>query len=243
MFLVRYRLQLLAVFIVLFSGCSKSDKDDECAGVSAPEVTVDTDIQAGEDLYLTASTVEGAEYYLWSGPNNFSSEEQTPVIANAQPVNAGVYTVQVGVTGGCVVTASSSTVNISMPAAACNPANNTASISGVSSINVYSATGAASGSSYFITANGTGGDIEIEFPGTTRPTPGLYNIQPLGGSFLAGDVRLRLVSQSSNWPSHEGKVHFEINSSGKFVATFCNVPVTGQTVVFSTTSSGKITED
>ncbi|MES2556069.1 MAG: gliding motility-associated C-terminal domain-containing protein [Bacteroidota bacterium] len=50
-------------------------------------------------LNLTASAVAGASY-SWTGPNGFSSILQNPVIASAQLVNAGSYSVSVTV-GGC----------------------------------------------------------------------------------------------------------------------------------------------
>jgi hypothetical protein len=160
-----------------------------------------------------------------------------------QPVNSGIYKLEVGFTGGCILSAESDSVAVSLSAAACTPTNNSASIGGVSGIQVYSATGGPSGGSYFFTANGTGGDIEFEFPGTDRPQAGIYSIRTLGGQFLKGDVRLRLVAQSSNWPASSGKVHLEVNGDNKLVATFCSVPVTGQTTTFNTTATGKVTED
>ncbi|MCW3078123.1 MAG: domain containing protein [Bacteroidetes bacterium] len=53
-----------------------------------------------EDLPLTAS---GGTNYQWSGPNGFTSNQQNPVIANAQFGNSGVYTVTV-TAAGCSAT-------------------------------------------------------------------------------------------------------------------------------------------
>jgi gliding motility-associated-like protein len=55
-----------------------------------------------ESLYLTAS---GGDNYQWSGPQSFNSNQQNPIVANAQLSNAGVYTVTVSTTAGCVATA------------------------------------------------------------------------------------------------------------------------------------------
>lgn len=232
------------IFLLILVGCSKnsSSDSDACAGISVPEISSESEITAGETLQLYSSDVPGAQYYLWSGPNGFISQEQNPAIENAQPAQSGVYAVQVGVAGGCILTAESDSISISLPPASCNPSNNTANINGVSNISVYSATGAASGGSYFFTANGIGGDIEFEFPGTDRPQDGVYSIRGVADQFLAGDVRLRLISQSSNWPASSGNVHLEINNDNKLVAIFCSVPVTGQTVTLNTTATGKVTE-
>jgi hypothetical protein len=43
----------------------------------------------GSDILLTAS---GGTDYLWTGPDNFSSILQNPVIPNAQSINSGMYT-------------------------------------------------------------------------------------------------------------------------------------------------------
>lgn len=43
----------------------------------------------------------GASTYAWTGPNNFTSIAQNPVIGNAQQINAGDYTVVVTNAGGC----------------------------------------------------------------------------------------------------------------------------------------------
>lgn len=130
---------------------------------------------------------------------------------------------------------------VTVPASPCSPGNNTGNISGATSLTFYSIYGAPSGGSYFITANGSNGDLELEFPGTTRPAAGVYNIQPLGGSWLYGDVRMRFVSLSSNWPSSSGKVYVTVNNN-KVTATFCSVPVSAQTFTFNTTASARITE-
>lgn len=52
----------------------------------------------GEDVQLTASLVENA-VYQWTGPNNFTSPEQNPVITAAGIAATGTYTVTVTVNG------------------------------------------------------------------------------------------------------------------------------------------------
>lgn len=63
---------------------------------AAPTVSNNGPICEGNTLNLTASTISGATY-SWTGPNNFSSALQNPTIANAQPVNGGVYTLAITV--------------------------------------------------------------------------------------------------------------------------------------------------
>jgi hypothetical protein len=52
----------------------------------------------GSTLNLSASGVAGA-VYSWSGPNNFSSNLQNPVIANVVPASAGIYSATVTANG------------------------------------------------------------------------------------------------------------------------------------------------
>lgn len=57
---------------------------------------------AGQPLYLSAA---GGANYQWSGPLGYSSNMQSPVIANADPSNSGEYNVVVSSVYGCSQTA------------------------------------------------------------------------------------------------------------------------------------------
>ena len=70
-------------------------------------------ILAGNTLNLTASTVSGGTYN-WTGPNNFSSTQQNPSIANTTTAAAGDYSVSVTV-NGCTSVAGSTTVLVTAP--------------------------------------------------------------------------------------------------------------------------------
>jgi gliding motility-associated-like protein len=75
-----------------FSGCT----------LVCPEnfgsIRPDTTICNGDDLPLYAS---GGTGYAWTGPDNFSSALQNPVIANVSEINEGTYTVTVTDVNGC----------------------------------------------------------------------------------------------------------------------------------------------
>lgn len=64
-------------------------------GISAGS---NTPVCAGQNLLLTASSLSQATY-AWSGPSGFTSALQNPVIASAQTVNSGAYTLQVSSPG------------------------------------------------------------------------------------------------------------------------------------------------
>ena len=59
-----------------------------------PIVTSDAIVCNNQDLNLYASSVSNVSY-SWSGPNNFSSSEQNPIIENASEINNGIYTVSI----------------------------------------------------------------------------------------------------------------------------------------------------
>jgi IPT/TIG domain/Bacterial TSP3 repeat len=71
---------------------------------------------AGQDVQLEAASVAGATYQ-WTGPDGYTSSEQNPVLAAAQPAVSGVY----GVTAtfnGCVSQAATTSVLVrSLPTA------------------------------------------------------------------------------------------------------------------------------
>jgi len=58
--------------------------------------------EVGQNIQLQAT---GGTSYAWTGPNGFTSNQQSPVIPNAQIINSGLYTVTVSV-GTCNATAS-----------------------------------------------------------------------------------------------------------------------------------------
>lgn len=53
---------------------------------------------AGEDLQLQTSTIADATY-TWTGPNNWSSSDQNPIIANVESSFSGSYALQITVNG------------------------------------------------------------------------------------------------------------------------------------------------
>jgi hypothetical protein len=227
---------LCMLFILVISGCKKSS--DNCPSVF---IMIPPSVDAGGTIHLNAGTSGYILRYFWSGPNGFTSTEESPEITSVQANNAGRYTLKADMSNGCTQNATSDSLIVNTPPAPCSPGNNTGNISGATSLTFYGVVGAPSGGSYFITANGSNGDLELEFPGTARPVAGVYNIQSLGGSWLNGDVRMRFVSLSANWASASGKVFVTINNN-KVTATFCSVPVSNQTFNYNATASARITE-
>ena len=69
----------------------------------------------GGDLELTATPSTSGVTYSWTGPNNFTSTEQNPVITGAGADDAGTYTVVVTETATSCTATSSAEVTVSAP--------------------------------------------------------------------------------------------------------------------------------
>ncbi len=84
--------------------------DGICAPYTAIAVTATVNgplLEVGGTILLQAT---GGTSYSWTGPNNFTSNQQNPTIPNAQINNTGIYTVAVA-NGAC---SSTSSVNITV---------------------------------------------------------------------------------------------------------------------------------
>lgn len=62
--------------------------------------TSNSPVCSGNPINLSASSPSGGVVYAWTGPDNFSSAEQNPTIANAAAIHAGTYRVT-GTLGAC----------------------------------------------------------------------------------------------------------------------------------------------
>ena len=58
------------------------------------KITTNSPICEGDDIHLYAVGLANAKYF-WKGPNNFSSNQQNPVIKNAKPINSGQYSLYI----------------------------------------------------------------------------------------------------------------------------------------------------
>lgn len=65
---------------------------------ATPDVSVSGPVCEGGDVQLSATQVTGA-VYLWTGPDNFTSDEQNPLIDGATPSASGTYSLVVTVNG------------------------------------------------------------------------------------------------------------------------------------------------
>lgn len=95
------------------TGCGTSSASNTVVTITslpaAPNAGNNGPVCDGKSLSLTASTITGASYN-WTGPNNFTSTDQNPVINNFSVANAGNYSVTATVSGCGTSNASTTTV-------------------------------------------------------------------------------------------------------------------------------------
>lgn len=70
------------------------------ANPASPSASSNSPVTSGNNLDLTAGTVSGSTY-RWTGPNNYNSTVQNPVIVAATSAMTGTYYVQAVSTLGC----------------------------------------------------------------------------------------------------------------------------------------------
>lgn len=80
---------------------------------SAPTVTSNSPVCAGNNLSLTASTILGASY-SWSGPNSFTDVVQNPSITGVTVAGTGTYSVNATV-AGCTGPIGTTSVTVNPP--------------------------------------------------------------------------------------------------------------------------------
>ncbi len=103
---------------------------------TAPAVSNNGPVCAGQDVNLTATTIPGATY-SWTGPNNYTSSQQNPTITGIPLSGAGTYSVSATV-NGCQGNSASTTVNVLNAPSAPAVSNNTPICAG-QTLNLFAA--------------------------------------------------------------------------------------------------------
>jgi hypothetical protein len=234
---------VLAILSGALAGCDKDEDPIDCAAIAAPVSTTATLVGAGDTLKLQADIAGNPVGYMWTGPNNFLSMEKDAIVPNVQSNGSGRYTLRVHYGDECVKTIQTEEVLIQIPDPECLVTEGNISLSDTASWTVSSTTNLATSGLYSFTAQTASGNIVIQFPGNTKPVPGVYKVQPSGqqgGQFQPGDARFRLEI-GSFWHAAAGKVIIT-DVSGKLRAAFCDLVTLSQTSDESITVSGQFTE-
>lgn len=129
--------------------------------------TSNSPVVIGANLQLNATTISNASYQ-WTGPNNFTSSSQNPLLTNAQTNMSGTYSVT-AIAGGCTTNTATVSVTVSTQLFQTFTANGTFTVpSGVTQVRVLCVGGGGGGASGH---QGGGGSGYVQ-TGTFSVTPG-----------------------------------------------------------------------
>jgi hypothetical protein len=186
-----------------------------------PEVSVETvnGVFEGEKLFLKATATPGSTF-KWTGPNDYSSTEQNPVINSITLSNEGTYRV-VAEKDGCVSSAGFELKVLQKPP--CTPANNTVTFnnSTYTLSNIRMTTNPSNGL-ITVTANHSGsssGNLTISplVPNKTNS----YLIDQFASDFNEVEVKFYEGNSGYNWSGADGLAYVKI-VNGKPEITICN---------------------
>jgi len=202
---------LLLVFVTI-----RCKKGNDCV---PPSLTVSNNavLYEGEILNLTASSDDGA-VFSWTGPNNFTSNEQNPSIANVTAAAAGDYTVK-SIVGECE---KEKTIKVDvLPKPTCSPANNTISL--VTSLTFTNVSfGLSASGRYELDGTGSQGDVTIEFfTDVIAKGSFVYDLSTTDRNSNNASMQVDIGGVYSNWQATDGKLYVSI-AVNKITATFCS---------------------
>ncbi len=194
-----------------------------------------------QTLQLSTGNIEGASF-SWTGPNNFTADQQNPEINNVNATAAGVYTVKATANTGAIA---SGTVNvILLPVTPpCSTANNqcifTGGLSTTTITNIYHAYTA--GGYFELHANSNSLQMYIRFKGAIIPAEGVYTLTGEYYDMAANEAYMEIQPNGflDNPTGYPGKVYISVNA-GKVTASFCSIPFSYNSYFFTIT--GKVVQ-
>lgn len=228
---------LLVSFLLFFLiACSK--KEDEtpqnnspCQDFHSPYVSNNGPVQEGQSVQLFADTDEDDVTFQWTGPNNFSSTQQNPVINNI-PFNCnGSYYVQMK-GSQCEASQASTFITVTAP---CDLNDNQGTFNN-QIWNFYSSIACGNNGpngTYLFNASGANGTLDIYFNKLNKPTG--YIKYPVDGTgnpvFDSTKVQMKLTTSASVvFNAISGTVYIG-NDGSLLFASFC-------TAIFYNSSGG-----
>lgn len=214
------------------SGCSDckgagkssiAEKEVYVTPMKAPIITSNSPVAYGEYIYLSTDFVNDAEY-TWTGPNGFTSNNQSvSIYANTAKVE-GTYSLVIkknnsNSTPGIV------DVKLGPLTASCTSENNTCHF-GTSIYNINQVNTSILDYENMFVVSASSSNINffnLYFKGKTKPCTGIYNI--VGQYALENDDDVNLVNESNSntyngWFANGGKVYLTV-SNGNISAIIC----------------------
>jgi hypothetical protein len=176
-------------------------------------------------------------YYQWSGPGNFQSNSQNPLVtSNAYYWHRGWYYVSMSLQT-CSPSFDSVYVEVKFPQGvpACTLTNNTGTFGGAVVLGDQSYSYVSFGpgiGGYEIEGNSSNGDLRITMSSywTTHPLEdGIYYTtnDPLPDESEIDEVNIADVNQNIYWVAEGGKPVYISHVDGKARISFCNISFSG----------------
>jgi len=238
-----FRALFIFILTSYFLSCSKKEEDNNtpkgpCSDFSSPYVGNDGPVQMGGSLRLSASSNEQNITFLWTGPKNFSSDLQYPVISNISFDAGGTYYARVS-NNTCLSNTSPTNVVVEAP---CIISDNSGTF-GSSSWDFNSLiTCGIYTPGYTILASSINGDLKITFAPDYIPTNTnkIYTVDdPSTAGFDSTVVGLRITNSSGDiFTGQNGNVY--VSNYGNLSVVFCNVPFKSGTTGATITGEAKI---
>ena len=223
-------LLLLCIGIQVIS-CKKKD---DCL---APRLKISSNqpIYAGDSLQFTVVSEAGTTF-SWTGPNDFTSIEQNPLITSASALATGEYFVTAQ-KGNCDSKASVEVEVIIPPE--CTPTNNTISFFTTMNFSTVSFQINSAGR-YRLTGTETQGDFHIEFYSDIILNGNLvYQLSTMDRNSNNAFMQIDISGVLSNWQATSGSLYVQwVNN--KPIVTFCSASFGNIQDGSTKTGSGKL---
>ncbi|MGI4021129.1 MAG: PKD-like domain-containing protein [Janthinobacterium lividum] len=215
----------------------------------APTLSSNSPVCETNSLNLSANSIEGATY-SWTGPNNFTSNLQNPIIPSAIPENSRTYYCTASV-NGCISPAASITVTVYPKPALSNTSFNQVICSEGSSAPV-TLTSNVSGTNFIWTATASpeikvfiaNGTTDV-IPAQTLVNPGLetgtvtYTIKPFYND-CPGETSTYTITVNPKPALNNTSFNQVICSEGTSVPVELTSNVSGTNFIWSATASPEI---
>lgn len=230
----------LTLSIFLFTSCEKK----ESVKCTLPSTSIDVNPIAvtGENIYLKTPNYvrESNVIFEWTGPNNFHSNLQNPVLTNVTPEMEGEYKLIIK-KGICATDELSVYIDVIVNTVVCNQDNNTGYFTNFSTyyfnrFNEFS----TQDNTYKISGGTYSFHTYLTFFGNNRPNQGIYNIVKESDILTPGTVKVVFDPDfPSNFNALNGQVLVTYDANNKIVIKYCNIPF-GYSSSTSTSTIGSV---
>jgi hypothetical protein len=240
---MKYIFTLLSVAAcpILFNSC---DKEIKCEDNGIPVVTANAQVATGETINLAVKGVDNVNMYRWSGPSNFSSKEQRPVIENATPYNAGIYTVDVITNDGCIMRSYTDSIEVTGELPTCYLNENTGDFPIFQYINFYSLRHDWGDHTVMFHASSNLGSFTVSiYPRNDELTPGMYDIVEDYDNFEEGKAVLSLTYSATGVLKAAGGKLTVKKIDGRYALECCEIPFTSDKFTGEIRGSLSLIED